>query len=260
VVRTTPYDLEGFPSCGPETVPAQTGRMTDGAQAVVVARIRGAASLGLVPPPSAEVVPATVLADPAWTAEMLAVRGRAARSRDLRVLATVWWYSVSTVLVTPALAGLVAGVPLSARLEDITLALLPGAQPIAAVASAGGTDVVADLRAALESVIPAVAEAGRMRARPLWALATDSLANQLLAIGRAVGDVPAATALAGPVAAGIGPPLPAPRYIDVGAARFTRRASCCLLYRLPDQPLCTSCPRRPPAERAALLERAARWF
>jgi hypothetical protein len=234
--------------------------MTDGAQAVVVARIRGAASLGLVPPPSAEVVPATVLADPAWTAEMLAVRGRAARSRDLRVLATVWWYSVSTVLVTPALAGLVAGVPLSARLEDITLALLPGAQPIAAVASAGGTDVVADLRAALETVIPAVAEAGRMRARPLWALATDSLANQLLAIGRAVGDVPAVTAIAAPLAAGIGPPLPAPRYVDVAGARFARRTSCCLMVELPGGALCTSCPRRPPAERVALLERAAHWF
>jgi hypothetical protein len=162
--------------------------------------------------------------------------------------------------VTPALAGLVAGVPLSARLEDITLALLPGAQPIAAVASAGGTDVVADLRAALESVIPAVAEAGRMRARPLWALATDSLANQLLAIGRAVGDVPAVTAIAAPLAAGIGPPLPAPRYVDVAGARFARRTSCCLMVELPGGALCTSCPRRPPAERVALLERAAHWF
>ena len=30
-----------------------------------------------------------------------------------------------------------------------------------------------------------------------------------------------------------------------------------LIYRLPGGPLCTSCPRRPPAERAALLEGAA---
>jgi ferric iron reductase protein FhuF len=99
-----------------------------------------------------------------------------------------------------------------------------------------------------------------MRERPLWALATDSIANQLLALGRAVGDVAAATALAAPLAAAIGAPLPMPRYVDVAGARFTRRASCCLVDRLPSGTRCTSCPRRPPAERLALLEQAARWF
>ena len=222
---------------------------------MVAARIPGAAAFGLVPPSSAEVVAATALADPVWTAQMLAARARAARTADSRVLATVWWYSVSTVLLTPPLAGLVAGVPLSARLEDIALSLLAGAQPIAAVSAAGGSDLAGDLRTSLGAVISTVAEAGPMRERPLWAIATDSLANQLLAIGRAVGDVPAVTGVAGPLAAAIGLRLPVPRYVDVGGARFTRRASCCLLYRLPDQPLCTSCPRRPPAERLALLER-----
>jgi hypothetical protein len=234
--------------------------MTDGAQKAVTARIRGAAGLGLVPPPTGEVVPAVRLADPAWTAEVLARRGRAARSTDLRVLATLWWYSVSTVLVTPALAGLVVGVPLSARLADIAVSLLPGVQPIAAVARAGDGDPAADLRASLSAVIGAVAEAGRMRERPLWAIATDSLANQLLALGRAVGDVSAVTALAGPLATAIGAPMPAPRYVDVGGARFVRRASCCLVVELPGGALCTSCPRHPPAERHALLKRAARWF
>ncbi len=233
--------------------------MTDGAQAAVAARIRGAAALGLVPP-SAEVVAATALADPVWTAEVLAVRGGLARPTDFRVLATVWWYSVSTVLVTPPLAGLVAGVPLSGRLEDLTVSLLPGVQPIAAVARAGDGDPAGDLRASLTAVIAAVAEAGRMRERPLWAVASDSLANQLLALGRAVGDVPAVTALAGPLAAAIGPALPAPRYVDVGGARFIRRASCCLVVELPGGNLCTSCPRRPPADRLRQLERAARWF
>lgn len=226
----------------------------------MAARIRGAAALGLVPPPSAEVVPATALADPGWTAEVLAARGEIAGSAVSRVLATAWWYSVSTVLVTPALAGLVVGVPLSARLEDISVSLLPGVQPIAAVARAGDGDLAADLRASLRAVIAAVAEAGRMRERPLWAIATDSLANQLLALGRAMGDVQSATALAGPLAAAIGPPLPAPRYVDVAGARFARRASCCLMYLLPGGSLCTSCPRRPPADRLVRLERAARRF
>jgi ferric iron reductase protein FhuF len=162
------------------------------------------------------------------------------------------------VLVTPALAGLVAGVPLSARLDDLAVALLPGAVPIAAVATAGAPDPAADLRASLAAVVGAVAEAGGVRERPLWAIAADSLANRLLDLGRAAGDPAAATARARALAEAIGAPLPAPRYEDVGGARFTRRASCCLLYELPSGSMCTSCPRRPPAERRALLERAAR--
>jgi ferric iron reductase protein FhuF len=85
-------------------------------------------------------------------------------------------------------------------------------------------------------------------------IATDSIANRLLAVGQAVGDVGRATALAGPLAAAIGAPLPAPRYVDVRGRRYTRRASCCLLFRVPGEPLCTSCPRRPPGERQVLLE------
>jgi ferric iron reductase protein FhuF len=43
----------------------------------------------------------------------------------------------------------------------------------------------------------------------------------------------------------------------VAGTRFTRRASCCLLYRVPHEPMCTSCPRRPPDERQILLEDTA---
>jgi ferric iron reductase protein FhuF len=230
----------------------------DGAQARVVSRVPGAAALGLVAPPSAAVVRASLLADPGWTAEVLAARAARQRTDDRRVLATVWWYSVSSVLLTPVLAGLVAGVRLSARLEDTALHLLGGDTPVAATAGAGGTeDLAEELRTTIAAVVAAVAEAGAVRERPLWAIATDSLANRLLAVGRAVGDVATATALAGPVAAAIGAPLPAPRYVDVAGARFTRRVSCCLLYRLPHEPLCTSCPRRPPAERLVLLEDTA---
>lgn len=224
-------------------------------QSQVAARIPGAAALGLVLPPGSDVVPATWLADAGWTADVIARRARGEGTGNPRVPATVWWYSVSTVLVTPPLAGLVTGRPLSARLEDTALALLPGHQPVAAESSAPGTDIGTDLRNALAAVIPAVAVAGRMRERPLWAIATDSLANQLLALGRALGRVPEVTSLAAHLAASIGPPLPAPRYIDVGRSRWTRRASCCLLLMVPGQATCISCPRRRPEERRALLER-----
>jgi ferric iron reductase protein FhuF len=234
--------------------------VSDDGQAAVAARIPGAAALGLLAPPSASPVPATLLADAAWTADTLAARAPRQGTDDRRVLATVWWYSASTVLLTPALAGLVTGVPLSARLPDTAVSMLAGRLPVAAVSSAPGGDPGAELRESLAAVVAAVAEAGRMRERPLWAIATDSIANRLLALGRALGDVPGATALAAPVAAAVGAPLPVPRYVDVAGARFTRRASCCLLYRVPYEPMCTSCPRRPPAERRILLEDAAARF
>jgi hypothetical protein len=229
--------------------------VSDGAQASVAARIPGAAGLGLVVPPSGPLVPAAQLADPAWLAQALG-----ARAGDRRVTATVWWYSASAVVVTPALAGLLVGVPLSARLADTSLAFRPDGLPVAAVSAVRGADPAAELREALGAVVAAVAVVGRMRERPLWAIATDSIANQLLTLGRAVGDVAAATAIAAPLAAAIGAPLPMPRYVDVAGARFTRRVSCCLMVEVPGGSLCTSCPRRPPPERAALLEQAARWF
>jgi ferric iron reductase protein FhuF len=238
----------------------------DGVQAAVAGRLPGAAALGLVAPPTATVVPGTALADPAWTAQVLADRAVRQRTSDRRVLATLWWYSVSSVLLTPVLAGLVAGRPLSPRLADTRLHLLSGSVPVAATTRAAGTgDLGEELRAGLAAVVGAVAKAGGVRPRPLWAIATDSLANRLLDLGRVIGDVGAVTALAGPLAAAVGAPLLAPRYVDVrrpdgGAARFTSRVSCCLAYRVPYEVLCTSCPRRPPAERQVLLEDAATRF
>ncbi|WP_116450108.1 (2Fe-2S)-binding protein [Blastococcus litoris] len=225
--------------------------MAERLQDAVTAQLPGAAALGLVAPASAVVVPGTALADPGWTARQL--RGPS----DPRVAATLWWYSVSSVLVTPSLAGLVVGSPLSARLDDLSVAFSAG-RPVAAVSSARGGDLATDLRASLAAVVAAVAEAGSARERPLWAIATDSLANRLLALGQALGDVGRATGLAAPLAAGVGPPLPPPRYEDVAGRRFVRRASCCLLDRVPGMPTCLSCPNRAPEERRQLLERLAR--
>jgi hypothetical protein len=231
-----------------------------GPQAVVAARVPGAAGLGLLAPPSARPLPAALLADVGWTAERVAALGRRYRSTDARVLATVWWYSASAVLLTPVAAGLATGRPLSARLADTTLYDVGGTLLAGVSAASPGPDPAGELRAALGSAIAAVAAAGGVRERPLWAVATDSLAGRLLALGRALGDVAAVTALAAPVAAAVGDPMPAPRWTDVGGTRFVRRASCCLLYRLPGEGMCTACPGRPPAHRRVLLEGAAGLF
>lgn len=223
-----------------------------------MARLPGAAALGLVAPPSARSVPVAELADPVVVAELVAARARGLRTLEPRVTATVWWYSASAVLLAPPLAGLVAGLPLSARPADLILSIGSGGLPVAATSTASSTDPGAELRELLTVVIEAVAEVGGLRERPLWAIASDSLAGGLLTLGRVLGAVPAVTGLAARLAAAVGPPLPAPRYEDVAGSRFVRRGSCCLIYRLPGGPLCTSCPRRPPAERRLLLERLAR--
>ena len=224
-------------------------------QRAVAVRVPGAAWLGLVPPTGLPVVPAGLLADPRRVGVLIEARG--ARTADLRVLATTWWYSASAVLLAPPLAGLATGLPLSARLEDLGVAVRPDGLPAAAVATAPGGDPAEDLRTTLSVLIAATAAAGRMRERPLWGVATDSLATVLLTVGRALGDVPGVTARAASLAEAIGLPLPVPRYVDVSGVRFVRRVSCCLVDQLPGGSLCTSCPRRPPAERLALLERAA---
>src|SRR3954447_9802589 len=150
----------------------------DGAQQVVASRVPGAAALGLLAPPSADAVPASLLADPGWTAQLLAGRAVQQRTDDRRVLATVWWYSVSSVLLTPVLAGLVTGVGLSARLADTRLHLLAADLPVAATTTGSGVggDLGADLRTTIGAVVAAVAEAGQVRERPLWAIATDAVA------------------------------------------------------------------------------------
>jgi ferric iron reductase protein FhuF len=231
--------------------------VTAGLQAAVAARVPGAAALGLLAPPSAAAVPAALLADAGWTAGRLPALGARYGSGDRRVPATVWWYSASSVLHTPALAGPATGLPLSARLADTSVAVLAGGTPVAAASSAPGGDTAGELRETLAAVVDAVAAAGRMRARPLWAVAADSLGQ------------PAAGA--GPGGGGGAPGHRACRTTGrrrrpaaAGAALRRRRRrplhpAGVLLPALPAAagPLCTSCPRRPAAERQVLLEDTA---
>lgn len=179
------------------------------------------------------------------------------------MLATLWWYSASVWLPCPALASLVVtGRALSPALPDLTMNWWPDSRITGATSAAvlTGSDAVAELGAALRTMFGAVisplAEAGQMKQPPLWAIASDSLADRLLWAGNAIGERERATALAEPLARAIGPRCPAPRYVDVHGrpsqpARFVRRSSCCLLYAAPHQSKCSSCPKRVPERQAA---------
>ncbi|MFI1459795.1 (2Fe-2S)-binding protein [Nocardia carnea] len=106
-------------------------------------------------------------------------------------------------------------------------------------------DVPGALRATLATVIDRLAAVSGVRAPALWAVVTDVVASWAVdARAPEIGQR---------LAAELGPALPAPRFVDIAGRTFVRRASCCLVYEAPRCEKCVSCPKRPPAERAALL-------
>jgi hypothetical protein len=231
------------------------------AQDRVVAVLPPAARYGLEPPPADVRLSARELTDPFRLAGILTSHGELYPRATPPVVATLWWYLASAVLVGPPAVGALVAVPLSGALDDLEVSLGAAGVVSSAVSRAvGPAEPGPDLRETLAELIDTVCTLTGLRPRPLWAIAVDSLANRLLTFGRARHDVEAATALAHRLAASIRGPVPAPRFVDVDGARFVTRMSCCLLYRTAGGELCTSCPRRPAGERTALLRRAAPGF
>jgi hypothetical protein len=230
------------------------------AQQQVVAALPAGARYGLVAPPGSPGVPVRDLADADRLTDLVRAHARLYPGASQAVTTTIWWYLASAVLTGPAAAGALAGVPLSADADDLDLHLGPAGMPVAATSRRpGGDDPGPALGATFGLLIEGLCVVGGLRPRPLWAVATDSLATRLLAFGRAQGRLDRATTLAGELVAASGAPVPPPRFVDVAGARFLVRSSCCLLYRAGGE-LCTSCPRRPADQRRTLLERAAPDF
>jgi ferric iron reductase protein FhuF len=228
----------------------------------------------LRPQPGDAQLTATSITDPDWLADQINLRAEIWNVDDQHVLATLWWYSASNVIVTPSLLSFLAvGVAFSPRLEDLVLHHDPSSQlhgsHSLAIIDGGIDQLAAALQDSLSTVIEAVAAFTKGRPAPLWAIATDAIANRLLWAGQSTNDVDAATAIARPLARKISPKLPAPHYVDVEASdlgeppgrpqsrRFVHRTSCCLLYRVPNEAMCTSCPRRPRLDREQRLRAAA---
>lgn len=227
-----------------------------------VARRLGAAWASRSVTAGTDGVAAERVMDPEWLADQILVRGARWGTPDGRVLGVLWWYSASTVVVGPALAGLaVTGAGLSSAPSHLVLHVAPDGRLLGAhstaVAGDGPAAVGADLGANLAAMIGAVADVTSRGEAALWAIATDAVANQLAWIGQALGEVERVTGLAAPLVAAMDRPMPEPRYVDVLGRRFVDRVSCCLIYRLPGGGMCTSCPRRHPDDRRELLTRLA---
>ncbi|TQF66332.1 hypothetical protein FK531_17640 [Rhodococcus spelaei] len=224
------------------------------------------------------------LADPRWLADRLADSRRAWASNDNRVAGTLWWYGTSSALLAAPVTDLLAtGTAPDPRLGSLTCTVRPDGSVDTVRAGAtvrGPGPLAAGLRESLGAIIGALAEPAGPSAGSLWAIAADSLANRALDAGTALGSATAGSALAAMLADLIGPPMPRPRFVDVGARgpapaaadatpavgsrRLVRRSSCCLIYLAPavaapgdaeaaERAKCVSCPRQRPEIRSARL-------
>lgn len=235
--------------------------------------------------------PASLLADAEWVRARVGGAAKLYGCARPEVLGTIWWYSLSSVLVAPAVESLVSWwpgdtepvdrhptnanpasvstdrrgklAPDAARhpsladpsLEAMELDLVADGRFLGARStrplSGGLRELGAALAGALGTAIATISAVTGARERALGAIATDSIGNRLLWTP----DPERAMALAEPLVAAIGLDLPKPRFVHVGRTPAVRRASCCLIYEV-GNPKCVSCPRQTPAEREARLRAA----
>jgi hypothetical protein len=182
--------------------------------------------------------PATAIEDPAWLGAQLALSARRYPLGSRPVLGVLWWYSASVVLLGPVVSGQ------DPALKSITMTIEPDGRLIDARSAPFTGEVGPPLREMLLAAITSVAAVSGARARTLWAITTDSLANRMIWAGT--------PALAASLAALV-PELPAPRFVEVRGRQFVRRVSCCLIYQGTSTTKCVSCPRQTPEERMARL-------
>ncbi|MFD8500492.1 (2Fe-2S)-binding protein [Amycolatopsis sp. NPDC059657] len=198
--------------------------------------------------------PATAITDAAWVRARIGGAAKLYGCASPQVLGTVWWYSLSSVLIGPVVEALVRdGVALDPALDAVELDMLPDGRFRGAHATRalpGDLEAVGKAMAeAYEPVIATISQVSGARVPALRAIATDSVGNRLLWTV----DPERAMTLAEPLVAAIGHGWPKPRFVRVGRAPVVRRASCCLIYETANASKCTSCPRQRPEERERRL-------
>ncbi|WP_228001622.1 (2Fe-2S)-binding protein [Nocardia australiensis] len=212
-------------------------------------------------------MPSTVsgatLTEPDWLAARIAEMGRAWGTTQPRIAGTLWWCMVASALVEqiarayahrepvpePTLDRLDCEIRGDGGIERVHI-MPPVRTPAAAADSTptGSTSATA-LRETLAAVIAPVAAVSGAGVPALWAIAADAIGNRALDAG-----APEAGAR---LAQEIGGKLPVPRFVQIGGRTFVRRISCCLVFEVPSCQMCTSCPKRPAAERKAMLANLA---
>jgi ferric iron reductase protein FhuF len=213
------------------------------------------------------IVSATALGDPEVVAELVAGSRARWSTSDDRVAGTLWWYTSSSILLTPFLTRLAEiGMAPDPALDRVRLHIsadgrLLNAQPTALLST---VDLLPDrLRESLGTMVDTLASVSGIRTRPLWAITADSLAGVLLRVWRDLGDPARGAEQANWLALGIGDPMPRPRFTEVAVRAgkppvlLVKRVSCCLIYQA-GLDKCASCPHQEPEDRLTRMAEAAR--
>ncbi|MFC6012517.1 (2Fe-2S)-binding protein [Nocardia lasii] len=217
-------------------------------------------------------VPGRLLTEPDWIAARIDAMSHTWGTDVPRVAGTLWWCMTASTLVEQIAAAYVAGTPAPvAALGEFDCAVRPdggvehaffrrvpvdaGGRAVRSdlggeTGAAAAEEVATALRDTLTAMIAQVAAVSGAGQRSLWAIVADAIGNRALDAG--------APAAATRLAAAVGADMPTPRFVTVEGRAFVRRASCCLVHEVPGQDMCTSCPKRAPADRAERLAAAAR--
>ncbi|MCU1640760.1 MAG: hypothetical protein JWN03_1035 [Nocardia sp.] len=211
------------------------------------------------PPVRMSEVPGTRLLDAQWLGERISEMGISWGTGDSRVSGTLWWCMAASSLVDPIVGAYAHGLPaLDPTLERIGCEIRPdgGVERVLPLAGTAADEAPTEsvghaLRHTLSRVVPVVAEVSGAGVASLWAIVADAIGNRALDAGAQESGALLAREVAGR--------LPVPRFSDIGGRTFVRRISCCLVFEVPGCEMCTSCPKRPAAQREVLLaELAAR--
>ncbi|WP_327119276.1 (2Fe-2S)-binding protein [Nocardia sp. NBC_01730] len=200
------------------------------------------------PPTAVNNVPGRRLTEPEWLAARIAEMGRAWGTTSPRIAGTLWWCMVASALVEGTARAYAHGEQApDAALDRLDCEVRPdgGVERVHSRSADEAVGRAAALGETLAAVIAPVAEVSGAGVPSLWAIAADAIGNRSLDAG--LPDVGAR------LAAEIGGKLPVPRFVAIGGRTFVRRISCCLVFEVPGCAMCTSCPKRPAAERNALL-------
>ncbi len=188
-----------------------------------------------------------------WLAERIADMGISWGTGNSRVSGTLWWCMAASSLIDPIVTAYAQGRPApDPALEQVLCEIRPDGGVERVLPAAGSHDEpksASVLRTSLERIIPQVAEVSGAGEPSLWAIVADAIGNRAIDAGAADAGERLAREVAGR--------LPVPRFTDLAGRTFVRRISCCLVYEAPGCQMCTSCPKRPAAERDEALTRLA---